>query len=146
MVVGFSNAPSQPRNKGVAMSLRRKSLRIAVASILGSMLFAALTPENVQARSPYDGSWSVLVVTESGDCDRAYRYAVLIKDGVLSHGESAVPLTGRVNAGGRVQVKIGSGERSASGTGRLSRNTGTGVWRASSKRQGCGGRWEAERR
>ena len=122
-------------------------LRTVTAFVLGLALFPALTVGSAQARGPFDGSWSVLVVTESGDCDRAYRYAVRIKNGVLSHGDGGpIALTGRVNAGGRVRVTIGSGDRSANGTGRLSRNFGSGIWKASSTRQRCGGRWEAERR
>jgi hypothetical protein len=33
------------------------------------------------ARTSYDGSWSVLIVIQSGSCNRAYRYVVQISHG-----------------------------------------------------------------
>jgi hypothetical protein len=37
---------------------------------------ACHTQSNASARSTYDGQWSVLIVTQRGSCDRAYRYGV----------------------------------------------------------------------
>ncbi len=33
------------------------------------------------ARTPFDGLWSVSIITDAGDCDRAYRYALRIQNG-----------------------------------------------------------------
>jgi hypothetical protein len=123
------------------------SRRISIQPIIGLALLAAATAGSAWAKSPYDGSWSVLVITESGGCDQAYRYAVRIEDGQLRPGgEASVQLAGRVNGGGLVQVKIGRGDQSASATGRLSQTGGSGSWKGKSKQQQCHGRWEAERR
>ncbi|HEV3371537.1 MAG TPA: hypothetical protein VG145_03250, partial [Xanthobacteraceae bacterium] len=44
---------------------------ISFAGSLGAAAPAAATPN-------YDGLWSVVIVTEKGSCDRAYRYPVRI--------------------------------------------------------------------
>jgi hypothetical protein len=99
------------------------------------------------AQTSFDGSWSVLVVTEAGDCDRAYRYAVRIDHGVVRYdGEAGIELTGRVERNGRVAVTIARGAQSARGSGRLSSRIGTGTWSGKSPTGECSGTWEAERR
>jgi hypothetical protein len=37
----------------------------------------------------YDGLWSVLIVTEKGDCDRGYRYPIRITHGILNNAGDA---------------------------------------------------------
>jgi hypothetical protein len=123
------------------------SLRTSIPLISGLALLSAATAGGSWAKSSFDGSWSVLVITESGNCDQAYRYAIRIEDGQLRHsGEASVQLAGRVNGGGLVQVKIGRGDHSASATGRLSQTGGSGSWKGNAKQRQCHGRWEAERR
>ena len=95
----------------------------------------------------FDGLWSVLVVTQSGSCDRAYRYPVRVSNGrVFYSGEASIDVTGRVDPQGRVSVSIGRGDQSAVGSGRLGRNSGSGVWRGRSPSAACAGSWTAERR
>src|SRR4051794_40771410 len=82
---------------------------------------AAFAPEPAAARMNYDGNWSVLIVTNSGPCDRAYRYGLSIRNGRVSYeGSAAVNVDGRVTPNGIVRVRVWSGSQSASGTGRLS--------------------------
>jgi hypothetical protein len=122
-------------------------VRSFVPFFAGLAIGTAVLTGSLHARTPFDGSWSVLVITESGNCDRAYRYAVNIQNGVLRYsGDAGINLSGRVDAGGRLQVTVGRGSQSASGTGRLSASSGSGTWRGRSSQQQCGGRWEAERR
>jgi len=105
------------------------------------------TPTSATAQASFDGAWSILIVTESGDCDRAYRYGVQIEGGrIIYDGGAGVDLTGRVDRNGRVTATLQRGEQSASGTGRLSGNRGTGTWRGRSPTTQCAGYWEAERR
>ena len=56
----------------------------------------------------YDGTWSVLVITDKGECDRAYRYPVRIRGGKVGHTESgsSFNIGGRVGAGGAVKVFV----------------------------------------
>jgi hypothetical protein len=115
------------------------------ASVLASIcvgLFATAAP----ARTVYDGTWSVLIVTQRGTCDRAYRYGVQIVNGQVIYGGGVVNLTGRVSSGGYVRVAVSSGSARASGSGRLNRNAGRGSWSGVSGNSRCSGYWEAERR
>jgi hypothetical protein len=101
------------------------------------------------AATPYDGAWSVLIMTDQGTCDRAYRYALRISNGqVLYGGDGGGParISGRVNRGGRVVVSVASGQGSAIGSGRLSAAGGSGRWRGAGSQATCAGRWVAERR
>src|SRR5437016_2892355 len=90
-----------------------------------------------------DGTWSVLIVTEQGKCDRAYRYPVRISNGSVGYaGEASFNVSGSVGANGAVTVTRGS--QSAKGTGQLSANGGSGRWTAGSGE--CSGSWTVERR
>jgi hypothetical protein len=95
----------------------------------------------------FDGDWSVVIMTERGGCDRAYRYGVQIVDGhVLASGGEAVNLQGQVLPDGSVRVSVSAGGQQADGEGRLSRNVGTGTWRGQGAGGTCSGIWQAERR
>jgi hypothetical protein len=99
------------------------------------------------ARTVFDGDWSVLIVTQGGACDPAYRYGVQIIDGtVINDGSSAAAVQGRVTPTGAVKVIVRSGNQWADGSGRLDRNRGHGAWRGQSPSGTCTGTWEAERR
>src|ERR1700686_2374511 len=82
------------------------------AAALGAAAPAAATPN-------YDGLWSVVIVTEKGSCDRAYRYPVRISNGAV-HNDGT----------------------SATGTGKLFAKLGGGKWSGGE----CAGTWQAERR
>ena len=118
-------------------------------SILGALaLGITLTalPAQAAPRS-FDGSWSVLIITDYGSCDRAYRYGLQIRNGQVSYqGDSSADISGRVSPAGQVSVQVRQGSQQANGTGRLSQGSGEGQWRGSSPDQQCGGRWTAERR
>jgi hypothetical protein len=110
-------------------------------------LAAALLASSVgsaPAATPYDGAWSVVIVTQAGNCDTAYKYPLRITDGKVTYdGSGSFTMSGAVRAGGAVNVSIALGEKKASGSGRLASNSGAGKWTSSA---GCSGRWEAERR
>ena len=57
-------------------------------------------PDMASAQRAYDGQWSVLIVTENGTCDRAYRYGVSIRSGGVYYDGGVVNFTGRVQANG----------------------------------------------
>ena len=115
------------------------------ASVL-AVICATSAPTAATARTPYDGAWTVLIVTESGGCDRAYRYGVQIVDGIVRYDGGAVNFSGRVAKNGTVQVTVAGGGGLANGTGRLSRNAGQGRWSGRAPSGDCAGYWEAERR
>ncbi|HVL71975.1 MAG TPA: hypothetical protein VM434_08835 [Beijerinckiaceae bacterium] len=118
--------------------MRRSSLVLAVACLLA--------PVSADAQSRFDGQWSVEIVTERGDCDRAYRYAVQIRNGQVRYaGGGDFAVSGRVAQGGAVSVGIRRGRDGADARGRLSARTGAGTWTTVGSRA-CAGRWFAEKR
>lgn len=116
-----------------------------------AVAFAAIglvsSPEPVRAQSNFDGSWSILIITDQGECDRAYRYGIRIASGqVIYDGEAGVTFTGHVERNGRVTAAVQRGQQSATASGRLSGNGGGGTWKGLSSTGACSGKWEAERR
>jgi hypothetical protein len=111
-----------------------------------AIICANSTLSNAFARSIYDGQWSVLIVTQKGSCDRAYRYALQIVNGNVVDGGGIATLSGRVAPNGSVHVAVYSGGSLASGSGRLSQGAGRGSWSGRSGPDICSGYWTAERR
>ncbi len=112
-----------------------------------SLACVATVSTTAPARTVYDGTWSVLIVTERGSCDRAYRYGVQISNGYVYYdGGGGINFQGRVAPNGTVRVSVAAGSQRADGSGRLSRMTGAGVWRGQSNTGVCSGFWQAERR
>jgi hypothetical protein len=98
------------------------------------------------ARSPYDGSWSVIFYTRSGVCDTAYRSGVIIQNGVIYPEAGGINFNGRVSSNGAVRASVSAGDQYASGSGRLGRFSGGGAWLGQGSRGACSGSWAAERR
>ena len=116
----------------------------AFAILAASAIPASAAPITAGKQS-LDGTWSVLIVTEQGKCDRAYRYPVRISNGSVGYaGEASFNVSGSVGANGAVTVTVSRGSQSAKGTGQLSANGGSGRWTAGSGE--CSGSWTAERR
>lgn len=127
------------------MILKSRSFTIAglIALLLGGALW---TVPAATAKTPFDGDWSVLIVTDSGDCDRAYRYAVRIADGNVSYPDQSVDISGHINPRGQVSVSVKAGDQYASGSGQISGNSGSGNWNGYSLTSRCSGHWQAQRR
>ncbi|MBV8840682.1 MAG: hypothetical protein JO000_29445 [Alphaproteobacteria bacterium] len=116
----------------------------AVAILAAAAVPTAAAPI-AASKATFDGNWSVLIVTERGTCDRAYRYPVRISNGSVGYaGTASFNVTGQVGANGAVTVTVSHGSQSASGAGRLSLTDGTGHWRTAGGE--CSGTWSAERR
>ena len=119
----------------------RFSLRaLTLATLAAATAYAAIP---AQAKTNFDGNWSVVIITEKGTCDRSYRYPVKISDGTVGYaGEASFDVQGRVGPNGKVTVTVSRGDRRASGSGTLSANSGGGQWTGGE----CSGTWQAERR
>ena len=130
------------------MHLFRSLTRAAfVVAFTAGTCFLVGPAEPVMAQASFEGSWSVLIITDTGECDRAYRYGIRIERGQIVYGgEAGVAFTGRVESNGQLAATVRRGEQSATGSGRLSGSTGAGTWKGQSSTGACGGRWEAERR
>jgi hypothetical protein len=122
-------------------------LRAPIVTLALALTSIPATVATADARTVYDGSWSVLIVTNEGSCDRAYRYGVQIADGmVIYDGGGIVTMQGKVSPSGSVRVTLQAGSQWANGSGRLTKTKGSGVWRGQGMSGTCAGVWEAERR
>jgi hypothetical protein len=118
--------------------------RPALALLAAAPLLALPVPANAQA--VFNGIWSVLIITDNGPCDRAYRYPVRVANGQVSYaGQADFDVFGRVARNGVVRVTVSRGSQRASGSGRLGNDWGSGTWRGVGEGE-CSGRWTAEKR
>ena len=125
-------------------TLRTTAGTFVSLAILTTSVAPAFAAPIASAKS-FDGGWSVLIVTEKGTCDRAYRYPVKIENGSVGYaGTASFNVTGKVGQNGAVTVTVSRGDRSATGTGRMSATDGSGIWTAATGE--CSGTWTAERR
>ena len=123
-------------------NLSRLFLAPTVAAFLLSL---ACMPSDAARRagSAYDGTWSVAIYTQRGACG-SVRVAVRVVGGRVYSEDQSYQAGGGIGANGMVRVSVAGFGRSASGSGRLSRNFGAGRWRSS--RGECSGTWSASRR
>jgi len=128
-------------------------VRALLPALAGLMFGATLLPVHAAGRTDFDGNWSVLIVTERGPCDRAYRYGLAVRNGrVFYEGSLSVNVKGLVNDKGYVDVRVSAGSQGADGTGRLFRSSkssngsGSGKWRGIGSSGDCSGSWTAEQR
>jgi hypothetical protein len=121
--------------------------RTVVGFCLPALLLALTGSAQPASAAAQDGNWSVLIITEKGDCDRAYRYPLAVANGQVRYtGDSGANVSGTVNSAGVVKVIIRLGDKGASGSGRLSGGSGSGTWQGAGGGASCAGRWEAEKR
>ncbi len=119
---------------------RRTLRRIFVAALLAT----AAVPAAARAAGGYDGIWTVLIITQAGNCDPAYSYPFRVSGGRISTA-GAAEVSGSVGRGGSVMVRILAGGSVATGSGRLGSSTGAGRWSARLSGGNCSGRWQATR-
>ena len=115
------------------------------AGVLAAICATSVTTV-ANARTPFDGPWSVLIVTESGGCDRAYRYGIQIVDGQVIYRGGGANFSGQVARNGAVRVTVSASSGVANGAGKLGRDFGEGTWSGRSSSGACAGYWEATRR
>ena len=102
---------------------------LVLSALSLAMALPALRP--AEAVPGYDGVWSVVIITKEGICDPSYRYPIRITNGTLGKN-------------GAVIVNVSTGDKTATGTGRLAGHSGGGSW--SGGNGACSGTWQAERR
>ena len=115
--------------------------------VLATLAAAATLPalRSAEAVPGYDGIWSVVIITKEGICDPSYRYPIRITNGHVGNaGTATVSITGKVGKNGAVIVNVSTGDKTATGTGRLAATSGGGSW--SGGNGACSGVWQAERR
>jgi type 1 fimbria pilin len=110
--------------------------RIA-ALLLASALTASAAP--AMAQTPYDGLWSVTIVTKTGSCEPSARSTLTVADGKIS--AAGADVSGSIGREGVVRVSING----AYANGHLNGNAGSGKWNGASAGIPCSGHWEASR-
>ena len=124
----------------------KTSSHLLLAPTLAAALLLACTSTNAARRiggSAYDGTWSVAIYTLRGNCG-SVRVAARIVGGRVYSKDQSYQSNGAVSANGVIRVSVSGFGRSASGSGRLSHNSGAGRWWSS--RGECAGSWSASRR
>jgi hypothetical protein len=111
--------------------------------MIAAVSLVALTSA-AQAHSTYDGPWNLLFVTQRGACDPTYNFSVNITDGIVTH-PNLVKFRGYVARSGATRASVTVHDKYASGSGRLSRMSGQGIWSGRSGNSRCTGYWTAQR-
>ncbi|WP_315836438.1 hypothetical protein [Bradyrhizobium prioriisuperbiae] len=133
--------------KTIALSSDTSRLQLfrwffAIAAFAAAIALAGYS----KASASHDGDWRVTIITQSGDCDPAYSYAVKVAGGQVSYsGNGSFDITGNVGEAGNVSVSISRGDQRANASGKLKGNAGAGQWSGKSASTACSGRWEAVR-
>ena len=98
---------------------------------------------NANAQNKFDGTWSVVLATNSGPCEQTYSGRVQIINGAVHFAGGSV--SGRVTASGAVSVTASMGEGWGVASGRLSTNSGQGIWRGQGGQKTCSGTWNTQK-
>ena len=110
---------------------------------LALFFWLAVSPA-AMAASAYDGSWNLTFITQRGACEPSYDFVVNISNGIVSH-PNLLKLRGRVARSGSAYASVSVGEKYASGSGKLTRVSGRGIWSGRSGNARCAGYWTAQR-
>jgi hypothetical protein len=111
---------------------------MAAAAVLGTATLPAARAGN------FDGTWTVTIFTRAGDCPSSLRYSVHVVRGRVLGDDPSYVVNGAVAGNGATRVTVSEKGQSASGSGVLRGNGGSGRWRTSTGQ--CSGTWSAERR
>ena len=133
------NHPGVKDGKGEDYTMRQFALACAFAIGLSTVPTAAAF-----AGSKYDGAWSLVFVTQRGECDPSYSFDVNIAHGIVSH-PNLVRFTGRVGANGLVHASVTVQDKYAAGSGKLTKTAGQGTWKGRSGTARCSGYWTAQK-
>ena len=114
--------------------MRRNRIGLALSA---SVLTGAISP--ALAQTPYDGLWTVTIVTNSGSCEPTASSTLTVTDGKIS--APGTDVSGSVGHEGLVKVSING----AYANGQITGNTGSGKWNGASAGIPCSGRWHAAR-
>ena len=113
-----------------------------IANVIGCACLMLATA--AEARTSYDGPWNLSFVTQRGSCDPTYNFSVNINDGVVTH-PNLVKFSGHVGRSGAVRASVTVHDKYASGSGRLTRDAGRGIWNGHAGGGLCSGYWTAQR-
>lgn len=126
--------------------MTNKFATLAATTFAAALILAGTASAGPGGKGSYDGTWTVLISTEQGPCDRTYNYAVAIEAGRIQEAAASggTTISGRISADGSIGLGLRSGPASADASGRLRASTGSGTWKL--PMLGCSGSWTAHKR
>lgn len=108
-------------------------------------LFVCASGLGVQSKAstqaPFDGVWTINIVTTKGACEGGSGLAVQIAGGKVASSDNMVGVSGKVAEHGGITVTVIQGDKRATGSGKLASAAGFGTWRGGP----CAGTWTAQR-
>lgn len=117
---------------------------VAAAAALALLAIPGTADARIMRGGAYDGTWNVVFATTRGTCSSGYSVPFTVVGArVTSAGGGRV--SGSVNRGGGVAVKVSVGASRASGGGRLAGTSGAGSWSGIIQGDRCSGTWQASR-
>jgi hypothetical protein len=115
------------------------------ATLAGITVAGLIAANASQARTIYDGAWVVQVTGRTQGCMGSARYVLQIANGRITYSGGDAAVSGRVSPRGGVYVRIVASSGNGIGSGRLSRNYGSGAFRGYSSSGPCAGTWAGQR-
>ncbi|QHO78800.1 hypothetical protein ACH79_13355 [Bradyrhizobium sp. CCBAU 051011] len=116
--------------------------KLLIASVICCAGFISATA--AEARTSYDGPWNLVFFTQRGSCDAAYTFSVNVTDGIVTH-PNLVKFRGSVARSGAVRASVTVHDKYASGSGKLTADSGRGIWSGRAGGGRCSGYWTAQR-
>jgi hypothetical protein len=113
--------------------------RNRIGTVFSALVLAGSLSAPAFAQQPYDGTWSVTIVTNTGGCEPTASSTLTVTEGRISAAGANV--SGSIGREGLVRVSING----AYANGQLSGNAGSGKWNGASAGIPCSGRWHASR-
>jgi hypothetical protein len=114
----------------------------AVAAAVGAP--GAADADRVARPGAFDGVWNVQFTTQAGNCSSTNSVPFTVTGRRVSSAGGG-KVTGGISASGAVSVNISVGASKASGSGRLTGNSGSGRWTGIIEGDRCSGSWQASR-
>jgi hypothetical protein len=112
------------------------------ARVLACVVAMAACTLDARAANRFDGTWDFVLTTKSGPCNPEYNVSGGIIDGAIQYGG----VSGRVAPSGAVSATVSFGPIHASGSGRFSGASGSGIWRGQGPGGPCSGIWSGKRK
>jgi hypothetical protein len=117
---------------------------LALSAAVTLLSFAALAKP-----APFDGAWTMVLVTTSGHCG-VIKIGMAVTGGKISATSGKfvmhkIALAGRISGSGATKINGVAGPRQAIGTGQFTRSKGVGKWNGTGPSGVCSGVWTALR-
>jgi hypothetical protein len=140
---GKMTISAQP-NRFIADFRRVRAVRWMFAAVVLAAMAGAPNRADARGVGAYDGTWNVLFATRAGNCSSTNSVPFTVA-GTRVSSAGGGKVTGGISPAGNVSVRISVGASVATGSGRLSGNSGTGRWSGIITGDKCSGSWQATR-